>query len=914
MQDEHGNPTPFGETDPGDLFGPGKGWCDADEPASTCECFQDGLGGPFCETHFEQFCINQCSGRGECRHGFCKCHPGWFGQDCAYSEAANSTLTPGPGLSESRPWLAQHVHTPAAEYRWDKGTCTHRLFDEQNSTYFNDGWLYGAETALHEMLLQSEHRTLDPEEADLFYLPVYTSCFIFPVLGAADFPYFHSGPVAWRTHAAANMLIEVFHWVRAHHPYWDRKGGRDHILLVTHDEGSCWVPAMLRPAIILSYWGRTDLDHISGTGYWPDNYTADSSHPVWQPEGHDVVLPMFSSPGRFQASPFLGAAPRDRSILAFFRGRLQTDNPAFSRGTRQFLARTAAEQGWWEAHKIFITEHGEPPGFAGRNYSVLMASSVFCLALMGDGWSSRFTDAVLHGCIPVVIQDQVEMELSSLLDVSAFSLRVAQADMGRLPEILKAVPRERIQEMQAALWRVWHKYFYGSYRPFQGRVRELRQRRQQWAAVARVWAHADGWDVLPPTLRRWGEWPRVVLQQEPGRYNETAWKGFDLVLHTAAQHGIKVILTLSDYHSQFGEGQSGIEPYLQWVLGSYNLSGTTVLDFYTGERAKLLFKANMCRMATRVNSITGRAYRDDPAVLGWELINEPSTQSEVIASWAAEMSDFMKCVDPNHLVSVGLEGYFGETDSDELLKANPGAWVLCEGASWSQVAALPHIDFNTAHMYQTMRGSWDEATKTTCGFECSMRWFVPWIESHVNASSKPFVLEEFQQPFIESEKNAVFDLVRSTVRRARDRHAASAAAGKCPRLGRFFIVVYGTMFWGATVGEHVDWDGNGLYLDGSLPLPAPDDDVARARLSMPEAEKQWLAAVQDMQKSFRRQEAVSACYEDMKKRYAYLYSALDGRARTYNSTSMLRIVEGMAADAEQVENLGRVQPDGVAQG
>ena len=42
--------------------------------------------------------------------------------------------------------------------------------------------------------------------------------------------------------------------------------------------------------------------------------------------------------------------------------------------------------------------------------------------------------------------------------------------------------------------------------------------------VGRVWAHADGWDVLPPTLRQWDEWPRVVLQEEPGRYNEGAWQ------------------------------------------------------------------------------------------------------------------------------------------------------------------------------------------------------------------------------------------------------------------------------------------------------------------------------------------------------------------------------------------------------
>ena len=34
----------------------------------------------------------------------------------------------------------------------------------------------------------------------------------------------------------------------------DRKGGRDHIILEAHDEGSCVIPAVLRPAIILSHW------------------------------------------------------------------------------------------------------------------------------------------------------------------------------------------------------------------------------------------------------------------------------------------------------------------------------------------------------------------------------------------------------------------------------------------------------------------------------------------------------------------------------------------------------------------------------------------------------------------------------------------------------------------------------------
>jgi hypothetical protein len=38
---------------------------------------------------------------------------------------------------------------------------------------------------------QSEHRTLDPEEADFFYVPVYTSCWMHPVYGWADHPWWY---------------------------------------------------------------------------------------------------------------------------------------------------------------------------------------------------------------------------------------------------------------------------------------------------------------------------------------------------------------------------------------------------------------------------------------------------------------------------------------------------------------------------------------------------------------------------------------------------------------------------------------------------------------------------------------------------------------------------------------------------
>jgi hypothetical protein len=46
----------------------------------------------------------------------------------------------------------------------------------------------------------------------------------------------------------------------------ERRGGRDHIWLVTHDEASCYVPAAIRSSIILSHWGRMDDNHTSNTG------------------------------------------------------------------------------------------------------------------------------------------------------------------------------------------------------------------------------------------------------------------------------------------------------------------------------------------------------------------------------------------------------------------------------------------------------------------------------------------------------------------------------------------------------------------------------------------------------------------------------------------------------------------------
>ncbi|KAL4452533.1 hypothetical protein ABPG75_008195 [Micractinium tetrahymenae] len=198
-----GTQTGWGFVDYQDVFGP-EGWCMAARPRIKCECYLDGLGGELCDQSYEQFCLNQCNGRGECLHGYCKCDPGWHGIDCAHQSAFADASQ--PGREAQRPWTAEHVHTPAArdfppgatrkrplifvyelpgdfatlmlQYRRaGGGSCTARMYNDANDTLLSLS-LYNLESGFVEALLQSGHRTLDPEEADYFYVPVLTSCWI----------------------------------------------------------------------------------------------------------------------------------------------------------------------------------------------------------------------------------------------------------------------------------------------------------------------------------------------------------------------------------------------------------------------------------------------------------------------------------------------------------------------------------------------------------------------------------------------------------------------------------------------------------------------------------------------------------------------------------------------------------------
>ncbi|KAG1665161.1 hypothetical protein FOA52_005542 [Chlamydomonas sp. UWO 241] len=263
QSDPKGGEVKWGSVTYDDIYGP-KGWCNADEPIKEYGCLLDGHHGPSCELRHEMFCPNQCSGRGDCWLGFCTCHQGWYGMDCA-RKIAGAPIEPA-WLHKERPWLhTVVVVAPEAEpgpsagakrmrpliyvydlpsefttrilqYRVQRRACVHRLFGAgANNTSVEKANLYGIETYLHETLLGSEHRTFDPDEADFFYVPVDSSCFMYPVFAYADFPWYH-GPSNIRPMQAAHLLLEAKRHIERTYLFWNRTGGRDHVWLALHDE------------------------------------------------------------------------------------------------------------------------------------------------------------------------------------------------------------------------------------------------------------------------------------------------------------------------------------------------------------------------------------------------------------------------------------------------------------------------------------------------------------------------------------------------------------------------------------------------------------------------------------------------------------------------------------------------------
>ncbi len=169
-----------------------------------------------------------------------------------------------------------------------------------------------------------------------------------------------------------------------------------------------------------------------------------------------------------------------------------------------------------------------------------------------------------------------------------------------------------------------------------------------------------------------------AMQVAPLAYDETALRALDLVLARAQAHGVRLVLPLGNFWDAFG----GARQYVAWAGLPEPVEGDP--RFFSDRAVVDHYRAHVTALLSRTSTVDGIRWGDHPAVLAWELLNEPrpgprASDREALAAWVWELAAHVKSLAPGHLVGTGEEGL-----DLELLARN---------------ASSPDVDYASAHLY-----------------------------------------------------------------------------------------------------------------------------------------------------------------------------------------------------------------------
>lgn len=249
----------------------------------------------------------------------------------------------------------------------------------------------------------------------------------------------------------------------------------------------------------------------------------------------------------------------------------------------------------------------------------------------------------------------------------------------------------------------------------------FQEARDHGLTLARTWAFNDAQDR--------------ALQYSPGSYSEQTFQGLDFVISEAKKYGIKLVLSLVNNYDSFG----GKKQYVNWAR-SEGQSVSSDDDFFTNSVVKSYYKNHIKTVLTRRNTITGVAYKDEPTIMAWELMNEPRCTSDpsgrTIQAWITEMAAYLKSIDSNHLLEAGLEGFYGQGSSQKQ-QYNPNFQI---GTDFIANNQIPGIDFATVHSYPDQ---WLPSSDSESQESFLNNWLNNHIQDAQNILRKPVLFAEF---------------------------------------------------------------------------------------------------------------------------------------------------------------------------
>jgi mannan endo-1,4-beta-mannosidase len=308
------------------------------------------------------------------------------------------------------------------------------------------------------------------------------------------------------------------------------------------------------------------------------------------------------------------------------------------------------------------------------------------------------------------------------------------------------------------------------------------------------------------------------ITRAPRDWDENLLCGLDFCLAEMYRRDMRGILFLSNYWQWSGS----FAQYVRWITGEtipdpdrpatakgdWNGFMKFSARFYAVPAANQLYLDYVTRVIHRRNTINGRLYRDDPAIMTWELANEPrpgpdDTDEEGIETfcrWVDGTTRFIRKQDPNHLICTGSEGVWGCLQRPEL---------------FVRVHETPAIDYVTVHMWLKNWG-WLKDPQLGPDYEIAAGRARDHVEMHTKIATetlkKPLVLEEFGLPrdhedYSPDSPTAARD---DYFRRMFDQVADSCQAGRALQGANFWA-------WGGEGRASAGKPGSAMTLTGDPP-------------------------------------------------------------------------------------------------
>jgi mannan endo-1,4-beta-mannosidase len=232
------------------------------------------------------------------------------------------------------------------------------------------------------------------------------------------------------------------------------------------------------------------------------------------------------------------------------------------------------------------------------------------------------------------------------------------------------------------------------------------------------------------------------LQAKEGVFDADFLKGMDALLNELGKRKMTAVIYLSNNWNWSG----GFPQYLKWNglipdLAfdkdiSWNELRNYTSKFYDCEKCMTEYLNQVKYIIGHTNFITHKKYSEEPAIMAWEIANEPRPMRPSVMNsykkFISNTASFIKKSDPHHLVTTGTEGYMS-TESIQLYK---------------DIHDDKNIDYLTIHIWPK-NWSWFSGKNIRDGMDSVIYKTINYLHEHENVArelNKPLVIEEFGLP------------------------------------------------------------------------------------------------------------------------------------------------------------------------